>query len=96
MVLCSKLPVELKQSLHKALGVLDNTAVSTASQATRLGKDSSVMALKGAKGIFKYDRQKEKGGSRLQLHAKELVERNQEMEGGKKELNRLKHGLSVM
>jgi len=54
------------------------------------------MALKGAKGIFKYDRQKEKGGSRLQLHAKELVERNQEMEGGKKELNRLKHGLSVM
>jgi len=44
--------------------------------------------VKGEKGIFNYNRQKEKDGSRPQLRAKELVGRNQEMEEGKKELNR--------
>jgi len=44
--------------------------------------------LKGAKGILNCNGQKEKGSSRPQLHAKELVGRNQEIEEGKKELNR--------
>jgi len=35
---------QLKKSPHDGMGVLDNTAVSMASQATRLGKGSSVMA----------------------------------------------------
>jgi len=30
-------------TLHKVIGVLGITAISTASQATRLGKDNSVM-----------------------------------------------------
>jgi len=34
---------QLKQSLHEGTGVLGSTAVSTASQATRLGKGSSVI-----------------------------------------------------
>ena len=33
---------QLKKSLHDSTGVLGSTAVSTASQATRLGKGSSV------------------------------------------------------
>ena len=33
---------QLKKSLHDGTGVLDSTAVSTVSQATRLGKGSSV------------------------------------------------------
>jgi len=35
---------QLKKSPHNGTGVLGSTAVSTASQATRLGKGSSVMA----------------------------------------------------
>jgi len=35
---------QLKKSPHDGMGVLDSTAVSMASQATRLGKGSSVMA----------------------------------------------------
>ena len=35
---------QLKQSLHDGIGVLGSTTVSMASQATRLGKGSSVMA----------------------------------------------------
>jgi len=35
---------QLKKSSHDSTGVLGNTAVLTASQATRLGKGSSVMA----------------------------------------------------
>jgi len=35
---------QLKKSLHNGTGVLGSTAVLTASQATRLGKDSSVTA----------------------------------------------------
>ena len=33
---------QLKKSLHNGTGVLGSTAISTASQATRLGKSSSV------------------------------------------------------
>ena len=35
---------QLKKSPHDSTGVLGSTTVSTASQATRLGKDSSVTA----------------------------------------------------
>jgi len=35
---------QLKKSLHNGTGVLDSTAVLMASQATRLGKGSSVTA----------------------------------------------------
>jgi len=35
---------QLKKSPHDGTGILGSTAVSTASQATRLGKGSSVMA----------------------------------------------------
>jgi len=35
---------QLKKSLHNGMGVLDSTAVLMASQATRLGKGSSVTA----------------------------------------------------
>jgi len=35
---------QLKKSPHDGMGVLGSTAVSTASQATRLGKGSSVIA----------------------------------------------------
>ena len=35
---------QLKKSPHNSMGVLGSTAVSTASQATRLGKGSSVTA----------------------------------------------------
>ena len=35
---------QLKKSLHDGMGVLGSTTVSTASQATRLGKGSSVTA----------------------------------------------------
>ena len=35
---------QLKKSLHDGMEVLGSTAVSTVSQATRLGKGSSVMA----------------------------------------------------
>jgi len=35
---------QLKKSPHDGMGVLDSTAVPMASQATRLGKGSSVMA----------------------------------------------------
>jgi len=35
---------QLKKSPHNGMGVLGSTAVSTASQATRLGKGSSVTA----------------------------------------------------
>jgi len=35
---------QLKKSPHDGTGVLDSTAVSMASQATRLGKGSSVIA----------------------------------------------------
>ena len=35
---------QLKKSPYNGMGVLGSTAVSTASQATRLGKDSSVTA----------------------------------------------------
>jgi len=34
---------QLKKSLHNGMGVLGSTVVSTVSQATRLGKGSSVM-----------------------------------------------------
>jgi len=34
---------QLKKSLHDGMGVLGSTAVLTVSQATRLGKGSSVM-----------------------------------------------------
>jgi len=34
---------QLKESLHEGTGALDSTAISMASQATRLGKGSSIM-----------------------------------------------------
>jgi len=34
---------QLKKSLHNSMGVLGSTAISTASQATRLNKSSSVI-----------------------------------------------------
>jgi len=41
---------QLKKSPHDGTGVLGSTAVSTASQATRLDKSSSVTVLMGIKG----------------------------------------------